>query len=171
MNPVGAPNPLQWLAWAGFGLFLVWLVWTRYRPEVLRGTEATVETATPVPARKGALAPPAWLYCEDGPKLDLRVRWFPLRPGGRTVIGRRPRAATEAEQFLYLTADDLLEDHAIVQYRPEAGRYVVEAFADGVVLHNNESLAPGDAAGLADGDTLDLGRISRFRFTLSGPEA
>lgn len=168
---MGAPNPLQWLAWAGFGLFLAWLVWTRYRPEVLSNTDGPSAAAMPLKVAKVNSAPPAWLYCEDGASLDLRVRWFPLRTGGRTVIGRRPRAATEAEQFLYLTADDLLEDHAVVQFLPETGRYTVEAIADAGVLHNNEVLAPGTPAGLADGDTLDLGRLSRFRFTLSGPEA
>jgi hypothetical protein len=168
---LGAPNPLQWLAWAGFGSFLVWLIWTRYRPEVLRSDAAPVESAAPQSVAKGAAAPAAWLYCEDGARLDLRVRWFAVRPGGRTVIGRLPRAATDREQFLYLTAEDLLEDHAVVQYRPDAKRYVVEALAEGAVLHNNEPLAPGEAAELADGDTLDLGRLSRFRFTLTGPEA
>lgn len=168
---MGAPNPLQWLAWAGFGLFLVWLVWTRYRPDVLSSPDSSAPSSAPIPVTKGVAAPPAWLYCEDGAKLDLRVRWFPVRTGGRTVIGRRPRAATDVEQFLYLTADDLLEDHAVVQYQPESGRYLVEALPGGAVLHNNEPLATGDAAELADGDTLDLGRLSRFRFTLSGPEA
>jgi len=39
------------------------------------------------------------------------------------------------------------------------------------VLHNNEPLAPGETAELVDGDTLEFGQVSRFRFTLTGPEA
>ena len=34
--------------------------------------------------------------------MDRRAEWFPLRPGGRTVIGRRPRAATEDTLYIFL---------------------------------------------------------------------
>lgn len=155
-------NPLLWLAWFCFGTFLVWLVWTRYRPAVLQAP------ALPKEAPKAA---PAWLFCEEGTALDRRVQWFPLRPGGKTVIGSRPRAATEEASYLYLTAEDIREDHAVITYQPEAARYVVEAVSEGVVLHNNDPVPPGERPELTDGDTLDLGRISRFRFTLTGPEA
>lgn len=154
-------NPLLWLAWFAFGTFLVWLVWTRYRPAVLQAPALPKETPKAVPA---------WLFCEDGTALDRRVQWFPLRPGGRTVIGARPRAATEDTSYLYLTADDIREDHAVITYQPEAARYLVETASDGIVLHNNDPVTPGERPELADGDTLDLGRISRFRFTLTGPE-
>jgi hypothetical protein len=155
-------NPLLWLAWFCFGTFLVWLVWTRYRPAVLQA---------PALPKEAPKAVPAWLFCEEGTALDQRVQWFPLRPGGKTVIGSRPRAATEEASYLYLTADDIREDHAVITYQAEVARYVVEAVSEGVVLHNNDPVAPGERPELTDGDTLDLGRISRFRFTLTGPEA
>jgi hypothetical protein len=154
-------NPLLWLAWAVFGTFLGGLLWKRYRPEVLRG---------PALPRETPRAAPAWLFCEDGAPLDRRVRWFELRPGGRTIAGRRPRASTEETHYLYLTADDIQEEHALIAGNPESGRYEAEALGAGIVLHNNEPLPPGERAELADGDTLDLGRVSRFRFTLTGPE-
>ena len=154
-------NPLLWLAWALFGTFMGWLVWHRYRPAVLQAA---------APPREKPKAEPAWLFCEQGTPLDRRAQWFPLRPGGRTVAGHRPRAGTEETQFLYLAAEDIREDHALFQYNPATGRYEVENMDGGPLLHNNEPLAPGARAELADGDTLDLGAISRFRFTLTGPE-
>lgn len=154
-------NFLLWLAWALFGSFMVWLVWKRYLPAVLKAPAAPKELPK---------APEAWLFCEDGTALDKRVRWFGLRQGGRTVVGARPRASTADTSFVYLTAEDIQEDHAAIRFNPQSGRYEVEAVGSGPVLHNNDPLAPGAAAELADGDTLDLGRISRFRFTLTGPE-
>jgi hypothetical protein len=161
-----APNPILWLAWACFGTYLVWVVWTRIRPAVLEAD------ALPAPVEEEAELPavPAWLFCEDGTTLDERVRWFALRPGGTTIIGSRPRAATEDTLFVYLTADDIQEDHARITAEPQTGRYQVEALGRGAVHHNNEPLEPGTPGPLADGDTLDLGRITRFRFTLTGPE-
>ncbi len=155
-----------WLAWALFGSFFVWLVWTRYRPAVLRAPAAPVVEEVTAPP----LAPPAWLFCEDGTPLDRRVQWFALRRGGRTVVGARPRAATEEASYVYLTADDIREDHALLTFDAAPGRYFVESLPGGEVLHNNEVLPSGQRAELADGDTLDLGRTSRFRFTLHGPE-
>jgi hypothetical protein len=155
-------NPLLWLAWFCFGTYLVWLVWTRYRPAVLRA---------PAPPVDEPRALPAWLYCEDGTALDRRVEWFPLNNNGRTVIGARPRATTSDTAYLYLTADDIQEDHAVISFDSGSGRYVAEPVAAGKVLHNNEPVAPGQRTELVDGDTLDLGRISRFRFTVTGPEA
>jgi len=155
-------NFFLWLAWALFGSFLVWLIWKRYLPAVLEA---------PAPPKELPVAQPAWLFCEDGTALDRRVQWFGLRPGGRTVVGARPRAATGDTSFVYLTADDIREDHAAVLFNPATGRYEVETLSDGTVLHNNDPLPLGEKAELADGDTLDLGRISRFRFTLTGPES
>jgi hypothetical protein len=154
-------NFLLWLAWAVFGTFLVWLLWTRYRPLVLQ---------VPPPPKQAPRAVPAWLFCEEGAALDRRVQWFALRPGGVTVIGARPRSATAEAEFVYLTAEDIEEDHVVIRFDPETARHQVEPLGSGVVLHNNEPLPAGAAAELADGDTLDLGRISRFRFTLTGPE-
>ncbi|HEU4751457.1 MAG TPA: hypothetical protein VFU47_00015 [Armatimonadota bacterium] len=155
------PNPLLWLAWALFGSFLVWLVWKRFLPAVLKG---------PALPKEEPKAAPAWLFCEDGTALDKRVQWFSLRPGGRTVVGARPRSATPETAYVYLTADDLQEDHVLVAYDPAKRRYTAEPQGTAVVLHNNEPLPPGEKAELVDGDTLDLGRISRFRFTQTGPE-
>ena len=157
-----ASNPLLWLAWALFGTFLVGVLWKKYLPAILQ--------APPLP-KEAPKAPPAWLFCEDGTALDKRVQWFGLRPGGRTVVGARPRAAVDNTTFVYLTADDIQEDHALLAFNPASGRYEIEAVGTGAVLHNNEPLPPGEKTELADGDTLDLGRISRFRFTLTGPEA
>ena len=157
-------NFLLWLAWAAFGTFLVLLLWKRYLPLVLQAP-ALPEEAPPPPQ-----APQAWLFCEDGTALDRRVQWFPLRRGGRTIVGARPRSATAEADYLYLTADDIAEDHAVVRFEPSANRYVVETVDSAGVLHNNDPLPSGAQAELADGDTLDLGRISRFRFTLTGPE-
>ena len=157
-----AQNPLLWLAWALFGSFLAALLWKKYLPAVLQ--------APPLP-KEAPKAPPAWLFCEDGTTLDKRVQWFGVRPGGRTVVGARPRAAVDNTTFVYLTADDIQEDHALVAFNPASGRYEVEALGTGPVLHNNEPLPAGEKTELTDGDTLDLGRISRFRFTLTGPEA
>jgi hypothetical protein len=154
-------NFLLWLAWALFGSFLIWLVWKRYWPDVIQG---------PALPKEAPKAPPAWLFCEDGTTLDKRVRWFDLRPGGKTVVGARPRAATPETAFVYLTADDLQEDHVLIAYDGERGRYLAEPQGTAAVLHNNEPLPAGEKAELADGDTLDLGRVSRFRFTLTGPE-
>lgn len=151
---------LLWLAWAAFGSYLVGLVWKCFLPAIREA---------PPPPREAVEAPPAWLFCEEGAALDRRVRWFDLRPGGCTVIGARPRAATGAAHYLYLTAEDILEDHARITFNGDRGRYEVEAL--GTARHNNEPLAPGVRGELVDGDTLDLAGITRFRFTLTGPEA
>lgn len=157
-----------WLAWAAFGTFLVLLLWKRYLP-LIRQPSALPAHLEPAEARPAA--PEAWLYCEEGTPLDQRVRWFAVRPGGRTVVGARPRSNTPETEYVYLTAEDIAEDHVLIRFDAAAGRYVVETLDSGLVLHNNEPLGAGAAADLADGDTLDLGRISRFRFTYTGPEA
>jgi hypothetical protein len=155
------PNFMLWLAWACFGTFLGWLLWKRYLPAVLQA---------PAPRKEIAPPPRAWLFCEDGTALDKRVQWFDLRPGGSTVIGRKPRTPTEETHYVYLTADDIQDDHVRLHFDLESRRYQAEPVGAALVLHNNELLAPGEPARLTDGDTLDLGRISRFRFTLAGPE-
>lgn len=157
-------NFLLWLAWAAFGTFLVVLLWRKYLPLVLQAPALPEEVPAP------PQAPQAWLFCEDGTALDRRVQWFALRRGGQTVIGSRPRSATAETEFVYLTAEDIEEDHAVARFDPRTGRYTVEAAGVAQVLHNNDPLSAGVVAELADGDTLDLGRISRFRFTLTGPE-
>lgn len=157
-----------WLAWAAFGTFLVLLLWKRYLPLIRQASALPAEAEPALEA--GPSAPRAWLYCEDGTALDQRVRWFGVRPGGRTVVGARPRSNTPETEYVYLTADDIVEDHLLIRYDAVARRYLVETLDSGLVLHNNEPLPAGQVADLADGDTLDLGRISRFRFTYTGPE-
>ncbi len=167
-------NFMLWLAWFAFGTGLVYVLWKRYLPAVLQplperadapGAEALESGAPAAPP-----APAAWLYCEEGTVLDRKAEWFALRPGGQTVIGRRPRAATSETLFIFLNAEDIREDHVRVTFDPAEQRYRVEALPQALVLHNNEKLEPGERVRLSDGDTLDLGRISRFRFTLTGPE-
>jgi hypothetical protein len=161
------PNPTLWLAWALFGTFFVLLLWKKYLPAVRQMPDPVALPATEA-AKK---APPCWLFCEDGTSWDRRVQWFALRPGGRSVVGARPRKDTPESSFLYLTAEDVREDHAVISYDAQGSRYRVEACGGARVLHNNEPLEAGHAEDLADGDTLDLGHLSRFRFTLTGPEA
>jgi hypothetical protein len=156
-----------WLAWAAFGTLLALLLWRRYLPLVRQASVLRASVTEPEPVS----APRAWLYCEEGAPLDRRVQWFGVRMGGRTVVGARPRSNTSDTDYIYLTAEDIVEDHALIRYEPAERRYHVSALDSGLVLHNNEALPAGADAELADGDTLDLGRFSRFRFTYTGPEA
>lgn len=156
-----AANPQMWLAWAGFGVYLCWLLARRFWP--LLAAETAPAAAPP------ALLPAAWLVCEEGTALDLRARWFSLRAGGATLVGHRPRADTAEAAYCFLAAEDLRDEHACLRFNAAAGHYELEALAPGVT-HNNEPVPARAHADLADGDTLDLGRITRFRFTLSGPE-
>ncbi len=152
---------MLWLAWALFGAFLVWLLGKRYLPEV--------RNILPLP--KPVEGPrTAWLLCEEGPPLDAKVRWFALRTGGRTVIGRKPRTATSECLYVYLTAEDILEDHVQVTFNPTSGRYELEALPRAVVRHNNGPLDPGARSQLSDGDLLEFGKLSLFKFTHAGPE-
>lgn len=166
-------HPLLWLAWAAFGSCAAWLVLRRLLPAALRGgAPGALAPAPPPPgrARGAAVARPAWLYCEEGTTLERRVAWFPLRQGGHTVLGRRPRPPSPEALYVYLSAEDLRPEHAIIRFDPQLNRYVLENPGDALVVHNNEPLPPDACAPLADGDTLELGRLSRFRFTHTGPE-
>ncbi len=154
-------NLLLWLCWALFGSYLVWVLLRIYLPNLRTVPEPMPQVKPP---------PPAWLFCLEGPALDRRVQWFPLRAGGQTVLGRLPRSDTPATAFVYLTAEDIAADHARLTFDPASGRYRVERLAAGPVLHNDETVPTGSSVELTDGDTLDLGRLSRFRFSLSGPE-
>lgn len=158
------PNPLLWLASFLFGTALVAVLWSRYLPAL------RADSAGPRPSVTEAAPPPAaWLLCEEGSALDRRVRWFPLRQGGRTVLGSRPRQPEGETEYLYLAADDAREDHLTVGWDRTAGRYCVERTGEGAVERNNQALEPGERAPLEDGDTLQVGRLTRFRFTLTGP--
>jgi hypothetical protein len=153
-------NLLVWAVWALFAGALVWLLGTRYLRAVLAG-----------PPTRGAVPEPAaspWLFCEDGSTLDRRAAWFRVRAGGTTVVSNRPRAASGSVGGIYLTAHDVGEQHLTIRYDPPRRRYLLEV-GDGKVLHNNEALPRGASAPLTDGDTIDLGELTRLRFTFTGP--
>lgn len=153
-------SPWIWLVWVLFAAALLYVVGVRYRRVLL---------APAPPGRSGPEASAApWLYCEDGVPLDKRAAWFRVRVGGTTIVGSRPRAATGSQSTIYLTAHDLREQHLAIRYDRARGRYVVEAL-EGKVLHNNEPLTAGVPVPLTDGDTLDLGDLTRLRFTFQGP--
>jgi hypothetical protein len=153
-------NLLLWVVWALFAAALVWLLCTRYLRAVLAGPPARAAS----PAAVGS----PWLFCEDGSSLDRRAAWFRVRAGGTTVVGNRPRAATGGLGTIYLTAHDVGEQHLTIRYDPVRRRYLLEA-GDGKVMHNNEPLPKGASAPLTDGDTIDLGDLTRLRFTFTGP--
>ena len=153
-------SPVLWLAWAAFGTVFA-LVTAR-----LVRTAVTLPEAEAEPAKDPGQP---WLYCEEGAPLDLEARWFRVRPGGTTVLGSRPRSATADTNYIYLSAHDVAEDHTLIAYDAASGRYRLRAPTGALVRHNNEELAAGVEALLTDGDTLDVGQISRFRFTLTGP--
>lgn len=153
-------EPLGWLTWAVFAAAFLWVLWTRYFRAVLAPTGGR-------PVAVEATGSP-WLFCEDGVGLDRRAAWFRVRPGGTTVVGNRPRAATGGQGGVYLTAHDVGEQHLTIRYDAGRRRYFLEA-GDGKVLHNNEALPAGAGAPLTDGDTIDLGDLTRLRFTFTGP--
>lgn len=153
-------SPLLWAAWAAFALVVV------------LATAAIVRAAasTPLAVRPAAIDPGApWLYCEEGEPLDRETQWFRVRPGGKTVLGSLPRSATADTTFIYLNAHDVARDNALIGFDPERGRYRLEAPAGATVRHNNEDVLAGAEIYLTDGDTLEIGRLSRFRFTMTGP--
>lgn len=134
-----------------------------------------VARQTAVPAPPPSLppaarpAPPAWLYCEDGPPLERAAGWYPLRIGGRTVFGNQPRPPADETSYYYLSAYDIARDHLVVRWQPESARYTAIAGSGADVRHNHTPLSPGTAVPLTDGDLLDLGEQIRFRFSLTGP--
>jgi hypothetical protein len=154
-------SPNLWAVWAAFGLVML-LVTYRFVQAAVR-TPIAERAAPPDPGQP-------WLYCEEGAPLDLEVRWFRVRPGGRTVLGSRPRSATAETSYIFLNAHGLAEDHAVIRYDEGTGRYRLQAPPGALVRHNNEELAAGEEPVLTDGDTLALADANRFRFTLAGPE-
>jgi hypothetical protein len=156
-------SPILWAAWVLFGV-LVSLVAARLLRAAVTTPAGTAEAA---PVRDPG---EPWLYCEEGAPLDRETRWFRVRPAGNTVLGGRPRSATADTTYTYLAAHDVAEDHAVIYFDPADGRYHLRGPAGAPVRHNNEELLPGTGAVLTDGDTLDLGSQSRFRFTMTGPE-
>jgi hypothetical protein len=163
---------LLWLVWALFAASVVFVVGARYVRAVLADSAPRTpgEAGSRLAGRASAAASAGtpWLFCEDGAPIDKRAQWFRLRAGGATLIGNRPRAATSEAAYVYLTAHDLREQQVAVRYDRGQRRYLLE-HKDGKVLHNNEPLPVGATAPLTDGDTIDLGDVTRLRFTLSGP--
>lgn len=153
-------SPLLWAVWALFGVLVI----------VVTGKLLHAAVTTPGPETAEPVDPgEPWLYCEEGAPLDLEARWFRVRPGARTVLGGRPRSATADTSFVYLAAHDVAEDHALLRFDPGEGRYRLQAPAGAVLRHNNELVAVGEEVPLTDGDVLQLGEQSRFRFTMTGP--
>jgi hypothetical protein len=163
---------LLWLVWALFAAAVVFVVGARYVRAVLTdpGPRPPGEPAGGPGGRLSASRSPGapWLFCEDGAPLDKRAQWFRLRAGGATAVGNRPRAATSEAAYVYLNAHDLREQQVAIRYDRGLRRYLLE-HTDGKVLHNNEPLPVGASVPLTDGDTIDLGDVTRLRFTFSGP--
>jgi hypothetical protein len=139
---------------------------------VLAVSRVLRQEADETPAREAVtrVPPPAWLYCVEGTPLDQRAGWFPLAPGGRSVISSVPARSGEGTTTIYLTAHDVRSEHALIRHDDASARYRLEAFQPGI-RHNNETVSPGETVPLADGDILDFGAITRLRFSLSGPGA
>jgi hypothetical protein len=159
---------LLWLVWALFAAAVVFVVGARYVRAVLADPAPRAPGEPSSRLAAAAVSGPPWLFCEDGAPVDKRAQWFRLRAGGATVVGNRPRAATNDAAYVYLTAHDLREQQVAIRYDRGQRRYLLE-HKDGKVLHNNESLPIGASVPLTDGDTIDLGDVTRLRFTLSGP--
>jgi hypothetical protein len=159
---------LLWLVWAAFGTVLMVLVVTRYvRPIFSEGWSRGTEAAAP--SRSGPAGPDgAWLFCEDGAPLDRRAAWFRVRSGGATVLGNTPRGPVGDTTFVYLSAHDIQDRQVTIRWDSGRRRYVLEK-GEGVVRHNNELVPDGATQPLTDGDTIELGEMTRMRFTYTGP--
>jgi hypothetical protein len=163
---------LLWLAWALFAAALLFVIGFRYLREVRASgplrSDASERASGVRAGGRPTDHPRPWLYCEDGSPVDKRAAWFALRAGGTTVIGHQPRPATERAAYVYLAAHDLDAEQATIRFDRAQRRYVLEPM-NGTVRHNNEPLAVGTAAPLTDGDTVDLGEVTRLRFTFTPP--
>jgi hypothetical protein len=159
---------LLWLVWAAFGTVLMVLVVTRYvRPIFSEGGSRSAVGGT-APAGGPAGPEGAWLFCEDGAPLDQRAAWFRVRSGGATVLGNTPRGPVGDTTFVYLSAHDIRDRQVTIRWDTGRRRYVLEK-GEGIVRHNNELVPDGAALPLTDGDTIELGEITRMRFTYTGP--
>jgi hypothetical protein len=154
-----------WLTGAAFASGLMFLVVTRYlRPIFTERLDRPVE----VSAFQGPEG--AWLYCEDGTPLDKRAEWFRIRSGGTTVLGNTPRGSAGDTAFVYLSAHDLHDRQVTIRWDGRQRRYVLQK-GEGVVRHNNETVPDGASLPLTDGDTIELGEVTRMRFTYTSPPA
>jgi hypothetical protein len=153
-----------WLAWFLFAVSFVYVLVRKYVPAVLAGRPSGARFPG-----EGAGPPAApWLFCEDGTALDRRARWFRVAPQGTTLVGNRPHSASGDTVFVYLTAHDIKERQLAIRYDRGLRRYVLQR-GDGKLMHNNEPVTHDQPIVLTDGDTLDLGDVTRLRFTFSGP--
>jgi hypothetical protein len=154
-----------WLCGALFGAGLVGVVVARYvRPIFSERVSGSAE------GRAAGAPVSAWLYCEEGAPLDQQAAWFRVRPGGTTVLGNTPRASVGDTSFVYLSAHDVADGQVTIRWDAGQGRYVLRK-GEGVVRHNNEPVPDGAALPLTDGDTLELGEVTRMRFTFTPPPA
>jgi hypothetical protein len=156
---------LLWLTGAAFATALTALVVTRYvRPIFTERLARAVDD-------RGARGPEgAWLYCEEGAPLDKRAGWFRVRPAGSTVLGNTPRAPISDTAFVYLSAHDLHDRQVTIRWDPSLRRYLLQK-GEGIVRHNNEAVPDGATLPLTDGDTIELGEVTRMRFTYTSPPA
>jgi hypothetical protein len=154
---------ILWLACAAFGTVLMALVLMRYVRPIF-----SERLASPAEKPGAASASGAWLYCEEGAPLDKRAGWFRVRPGGSTVLGNTPRTASADTAFIYLSAHDLHDRQVTIRWDPQRRRYVLQR-GEGQVRHNNEPVPEGAVLPLTDGDSIELGELTRIRFTHTPP--
>jgi hypothetical protein len=154
---------ILWLTGAAFAAVLMLVVLTRYiRPIFSERPMGRTE-------KLDAVGPNgAWLFCEDGAPLDKRAGWFRVRPGGSTVLGNTPRTASADTAFIYLSAHDLSDRQVTIRWDPQRRRYVMQK-GEGMVRHNNEPVPEGAVLPLTDGDSIELGDVTRMRFTYTPP--
>jgi hypothetical protein len=154
---------ILWLTGAAFGTLLMVIVLTRYVRPIFSERRSGVADSSLAAGPDGA-----WLYCEEGAPLDKRAGWFRVRPGGATVLGNIPRGANADTAFVYLSAHDLHDRQVTIRWDAQRRRYVLQK-GEGAVRHNNESLLEGAVLPLTDGDTIELGEVTRMRFTYTRP--
>jgi hypothetical protein len=154
---------ILWLTGAAFATVLMVVVVTRYLRPIFADRTALGPGRTDAAGIDGA-----WLYCEDGAPLDKRAGWFRVRPGGNTVLGNTPRTASVDTAFIYLSAHDLSDRQVTIRWDPQRRRYVLVK-GEGQVRHNNELVPEGAVLPLTDGDSIDLGEVTRMRFTYTRP--
>jgi hypothetical protein len=154
---------LLWVIGALFAAVLMVVTVTRYvRPIFSERLPAAEEAVLPTGLST------AWLFCEEGAPLDRRAEWFRVRPGGTTVLGNTPLSATHDTTFIYLTAHDIRDRQVTIRWEPGRRGYLLHK-GEGSVRHNNEPVPDGAIQTLTDGDTIELGEVTRLRFTFTGP--
>jgi hypothetical protein len=153
-----------WLVWFLFAASFVYVVARKYVPAAL----AVRPLGVGLPGERGGAVAQPWLFCEDGTALDKRAQWFRVAGEGTTIVGNRPQNASGDTLYIYLTAHDIKQRQIVIRYDRNLRRHVLQ-HGDGKLLHNNEPVTHDEPIVLTDGDTLDLGDVTRLRFTFSGP--